>query len=69
MDLIPDECGGNKYVINGNMVDLQNVGAAYVENGVVHSLETNGSVKEGDKNGTQENSNAGESFRETRSNL
>ncbi|MDY3851034.1 MAG: phage portal protein [Bullifex sp.] len=29
LDLIPDELGGNKYMVNGNMVDLANVGAAY----------------------------------------
>ena len=29
LDLIPEELGGNKYMVNGNMVDLQNVGAAY----------------------------------------
>ena len=29
LDLIPDELGGNKYMVNGNMVDLVNVGAAY----------------------------------------
>lgn len=29
LDLIPDELGGNKYMVNGNMVDLKNVGAAY----------------------------------------
>ena len=31
MDLIPEERGGDKYMVNGNMVDLSNVGAAYVE--------------------------------------
>lgn len=29
LDLIPEELGGNKYMVNGNMVDLKNVGAAY----------------------------------------
>lgn len=29
MDLISEEKGGNKYMVNGNMVDLKNVGAAY----------------------------------------
>lgn len=29
LDLIPEEMGGNKYMVNGNMVDLRNVGAAY----------------------------------------
>lgn len=29
LDLIPEELGGNKYMVNGNMVDLANVGAAY----------------------------------------
>ena len=29
LDLIPEELGGNKYMVNGNMVDLSNVGAAY----------------------------------------
>ena len=32
LDLIPDELGGNKYMVNGNMVDLANVGAAYTGN-------------------------------------
>ena len=32
LDLIPDELGGNKYMVNGNMVDLKNVGAAYTGN-------------------------------------
>ena len=31
MDLIPEEMGGDKYMVNGNMVDLSNVGAAYVK--------------------------------------
>ena len=31
MDLIPEERGGDKYMVNGNMVDLSNVGAAYVK--------------------------------------
>ena len=29
LDIIPEELGGNKYMVNGNMVDLRNVGAAY----------------------------------------
>ena len=32
LDLIQDELGGNKYMVNGNMVDLKNVGAAYTGN-------------------------------------
>ena len=32
LDLIPEELGGNKYMVNGNMVDLRNVGAAYAGN-------------------------------------
>lgn len=32
LDLIPEELGGNKYMVNGNMVDLKNVGAAYTGN-------------------------------------
>ena len=32
LDLIPEEQGGNKYMVNGNMVDLKNVGAAYTGN-------------------------------------
>ena len=31
LNLIPDEDGGNVYVLNGNMVKLKDVGAAYVE--------------------------------------
>ena len=31
MDLIPEERGGDTYMVNGNMVDLSNVGAAYVK--------------------------------------
>ena len=30
--MIPDEMGGNKFMVNGNMVDLKNVGAAYQPN-------------------------------------
>ena len=30
--IAPDELGGNKYMVNGNMVDLKNVGAAYTGN-------------------------------------
>lgn len=33
MNLIPDEEGGNNYMVNGNMVRLANVGAAYGKNG------------------------------------
>ena len=33
LDLIPEELGGNKYMVNGNMVDLKNVGAAYSKEG------------------------------------
>jgi hypothetical protein len=29
MDLVPDEEGGNLYFVNGNMVKLKDVGAAY----------------------------------------
>ena len=29
MNEIPDEEGGNNYMVNGNMVKLVNVGAAY----------------------------------------
>lgn len=32
MNEIPDEQGGNKYMVNGNMVSLENVGAAYHTN-------------------------------------
>ena len=32
LDIIPEELGGNKYMVNGNMVDLRNVGAAYAGN-------------------------------------
>ena len=32
MNLIPDEEGGNLYFVNGNMVKLKNVGAAYTSN-------------------------------------
>ena len=32
-DLIPDELGGNKYMVNGNMMPLNDVGAAYREGG------------------------------------
>ena len=35
MDLIPEEAGGNKYMVNGNMVPLSEVGAAYRRNGSV----------------------------------
>ena len=28
---VPEELGGDKYMVNGNMVDLSNVGATYVK--------------------------------------
>ncbi len=31
MDLIPEELGGNRYLCNGNMVDIGNAGKCYVE--------------------------------------
>lgn len=47
LDLIPDELGGNKFMVNGNMVDLQNVGAAYMVNGNTNvEEETQPSEKE-----------------------
>lgn len=32
MDLIPEELGGNQYMVNGNMVPLKDAGAAYNKN-------------------------------------
>lgn len=32
LDLIPEDAGGYKFMVNGNMVDLANVGAAYQSN-------------------------------------
>ena len=32
MDLIPDELGGNLYLVNGNMMPLKDAGAAYKKN-------------------------------------
>lgn len=29
MDLIPEELGGNKYMCNGNMIDIASVGKQY----------------------------------------
>ena len=31
MDLIPDELGGNRYLCNGNMIDIGSAGRSYVE--------------------------------------
>jgi hypothetical protein len=31
MNEIPDELGGNKFLVNGNVCELKNAGAAYVE--------------------------------------
>ena len=38
MNLIPDEMGGNKFLVNGTMVPLQSAGAAYGEGGVEDSV-------------------------------
>ena len=46
LDLIPEELGGNKYMVNGNMVDLANVGAAY------NKSQTKENSKEGGSNDT-----------------
>ena len=47
LDLIPDELGGNKYMVNGNMVDLSNVGAAYgpAEPDTPEKEETNSNMR------------------------
>lgn len=47
LDLIPDELGGNKYMVNGNMVDLANVGAAYgpAEPDTPEKEETNSNMR------------------------
>ena len=47
LDLIPDELGGNKYMVNGNMVDLKNVGAAYgpAEPDTPEKEETNSNMR------------------------
>ena len=47
LDLIPDELGGNKYMVNGNMVDLANVGAAYgpAETDTPEKEETNSNMR------------------------
>ena len=34
MDLIPDELGGNQYLVNGSMQKLAEAGAAYKAEGV-----------------------------------
>ena len=47
LDLIPDELGGNRYMVNGNMVDLSNVGAAYgpAETDTPEKEETNSNMR------------------------
>lgn len=47
LDLIPEELGGNKYMVNGNMVDLANVGAAYSATGkdIHEKEETNSNTR------------------------
>ncbi len=47
LDLIPDELGGNRYMVNGNMVDLANVGAAYgpAEPDTPEKEETNSNMR------------------------
>ena len=39
LDLIPDELGGNKYMCNGNMIDIASVGNQYNDNGKEESDE------------------------------
>ena len=47
LDMISEEDGGFKFMVNGNMVDLKNVGAAYVANGNTNvEEETQPSEKE-----------------------
>lgn len=49
LDLIPDELGGNKFIVNGNMVDLANVGAAYNTNQVQENNKEGGTNDTGRK--------------------
>ncbi len=39
MNLIPEEAGGFKFLVNGTMVPLESAGAAYQENGVKENTE------------------------------
>lgn len=49
LDLIPDELGGNKFIVNGNMVDLANVGAAYNTNQAQENNKEGGTNDSGRK--------------------
>ena len=46
LDLIPDEQGGNKYMCNGNMIDLASVGKQYQNNEESKKARTHRSRKE-----------------------
>ena len=42
MDLIPEEKGGNNFMVNGNMVKLEDAGAAYNKEANTDSTEEGG---------------------------
>ena len=65
MDLIPDEEGGNSYMVNGSMQKLSQIGAAYglAGNGEEQTEETQGKKTEEQ----QEESEQGKRLRERRS--
>ena len=51
MDLIPDELGGNRYLCNGNMIDIGSAGRSAEPQGNTDTeKETNGNEKEDDSN-------------------
>ena len=61
MDLIPDEEGGNMYLINGNMLPLKNAGAFAKENISDGEEEVNNEeILEMDESGTDGDSSGGE---------
>ena len=57
LDEIPDEKGGNNYMVNGTMTKLENVGAAYENNGQAQDKppETETSEEQAKKEEKQEN--------------
>ena len=51
LDLIPEEDGGDLYLVNGNMVPLPLAGAAYVDNGKEDDSDEEQEVLEMDESG------------------
>ena len=55
MDLIPDEEGGNTYMVNGTMTPLRNIGAAYGLDGQEkQDQEDHDEEKGGEEDGSNE---------------